>query len=149
MSESILKLIPTNPNYVPSDQIIKKVRNLFPSIFPHAQRFDFRTAENVEFIDPGANFESVSCPFCGSPVDISWWQEAMDQAAGNKFSDLKINTPCCGKSSSLNNLIYNWPAGFAKFTLSVIDPGHDPADEEIHALEDALQCRVKKIIAHY
>lgn len=149
MSQNILKVIPSSPDFIPSRQAVEKVRNLVSSVFPHATNIDFHFNENSKFVDPGTNFHSISCPFCGSIIDLSWWQEAMDQASVDNFSDLTIEVPCCSRPTSLNDLIYDWPAGFARFILTVFDPDGDLCSEDVKKIEDALQCRIKKIAAHY
>jgi hypothetical protein len=51
---------------------------------------------------------------------------------------------------SLNDLVYSWPSGFARYTLEAMNPGLGSLPERVHArLESVLGCRVRVIWAHY
>src|SRR5262249_13741059 len=60
--------------------------------------------------------------FCERELDKEWFGKAMDRAYEKKNWDLTIKLPCCGKGSSLNDLKYEWPAGFARFVLEARNP---------------------------
>jgi hypothetical protein len=101
--------------------------------------------KGVSFIDPGQNFEEVVCDRCGQEVDMEAWQEVMGVAYEIRFTDLSIVTPCCNKPSSLNDLKYQGPAGFARYVLTVIDPPAEVDAEVLSELERVLGTKVRTI----
>jgi hypothetical protein len=82
-------------------------------------------------------------------IDPVWWQNAMDNANENGFKNLMVEMPCCGKETSLNNLKYQWPSGFAQFSIEIRNPLKDIADSELKQLETVLGCSLRIIWAHY
>lgn len=150
MSEDILQLIPTVPAYVPSETSRFLARQRLASWFPDAEKIADHVTEDVEFIDPGTNLERILCPACGKELAILWWHEAMDRAfQEGHVAHLSVVVPCCGITHSLNDLCYEWPAGFARFVLEIRDPGYDLSEEHVHLLEQDLQCTLRTIWAHY
>ena len=113
---------------------------------PAADRVDAEVARDIEFIDAGENFESVSCPGCGQSLD-DWWGEAMSEAAEDGFTDLLVTTPCCGASTSLNDLVYEFPQAFARFSLSACNPGVPNLPEGVQAeVERLLGCPTRTVL---
>ncbi len=149
MSDNILKLIPTTPHYKPGATAIQKACDLLSSYFSEAGEISYSLTEEVCFIDQGENWERVLCPACGIELDTAWWQQAMDTAYQTGFTDLSVNLPCCGVVSSLNDLRYELPAGFARFVLEIRNPDGDIGDDELRSLEQILGCGLRKIWAHY
>lgn len=149
MSENVLKLIPASPEHVPKDVVLQRARDLLVAFFPGANEIRLIVTEEVRFVDQGQNWERVLCPICGTELDSEWWQQAMDAAYQRGFTDLLVNLPCCGAVSSLNDLQYEWPAGFARFVLEARSPGGDIDDKQLKILEKALGCKLRKIWARY
>ena len=153
MSVNILRLIPTSPDYVPDllsqERAVALLKSQFlPNPGPLSE-VTARVTEQVEFIDQGENFERIVCPFCSSELAAEWWQGVMDDSYEGHFADLRITTPCCHTESSLNDLLYEWPAGFARFVLAIRDPILEPTHEMLDILERLLGCRIRVIWAHY
>jgi len=150
MSDNVLKLIPTVPSFLPTKGAQDKARKRLGSFVPIADEIKAIARREVEFIDQGGNFEKVSCPLCGRALDTEWWQEAMGKAAERGFVNLDIQLPCCQKQTSLNELGYDWPAGFARFSLEARNPGVKMLKaEQIRAVEQDLGCQLRVIWAHY
>jgi len=149
MPVNVLKLIPTLPQYVPNASTRQQARNLLASYVPEAISVKETITNDVRFIDQGSNFERVKCPIDGTELDLGWWQQAMDAAYQTRFTNLAVILPCCGTVSSLNDLHYESPAGFARFVLEVDGPNTDLSDKQIHLLEEILECELRKIWAHY
>jgi hypothetical protein len=123
MSDYYYQLIPTIPAYVPDDGARESARERFASFVGNAAGVTMEVWEHVEFVDCMGNFESVSCPVCGTLLDDDWWIRAMDAAYGEQgFADLRVTVPCCGAATSLNDLHYRFPQGFARFILSAFEP---------------------------
>ncbi len=149
MSENVLRLIPTDPLYVPSVAAQDQARNLLASLLPEGA-VQIVVTEDVSFIDPGDNFECILCPLCGVVVPIEWWGQMMDHTyTVSRFRDLSIIMPCCQTHSSLNDLRYEWPAGFARFLLEIHSAGIDLTEQQLSLFEPLLGCSMRKIWAHY
>jgi hypothetical protein len=72
----------------------------------------------------------------------------MDIAYQNSFRNLEILVPCCGEKSSLNDLVYILPAGFARFSIEIRNPSQDFGNR-LPVLEELLNISLKSIWAHY
>lgn len=104
----------------------------------------------IVFIDAGSNFDSVRCPWCGAAIDLDWWHDRMTIAASEGFTNLQTRTRCCDVTTSLNDLGYDWPQGFARWWLEVMNPANSAiSDEQVAAIGDALGHPVRAIYVHY
>lgn len=148
MSDTYLRLIPIRPDFIPDKTRQGKAKTFLNSIFKNKE-IKFDETKDIEFVDQGANFESVSCNYCGRIIDNEFWQDAMDKAQAKHFRDLTLVTPCCHKTTSLNDLKYQRPAGFAKFTISISNPADDIKADALSELEKLLGIKIRKIWAHY
>lgn len=150
MSEDILSIIPTDPTWVPTRAQAKAVRTALQRLVDTAATVTDEVLQQVAFIDAGENFESTRCPTCHAGVDQEWWAEAMARAAEADFTDLAVTTPCCASPTTLNDLIYEWPQGFARWTLTVENPARGPLTPKEHAvLAKALAHPIREIWSHY
>ncbi len=148
MSDTIFKLIPENPAYIPDPESRAKAKAYLAILFPEAEKIVDQVRNTIDFIDPGTNLETITCPECLSRLGKDWWQLAMSRASKAHFANLAIDTPCCGATLSLNDLLYHWPAGFARYSLEVRNPNKE-VDDRVNALEDTLGTMLRKIWAHY
>ena len=160
MSTSVILLIPTDPEFVPATLSQEQATALLASLLQDATGVvTARVTEYVEFIAQGENFERIVCPSCSTELAIPWWHEAMSKAYERRFTDLSVNTPCCHTATSLNDLQYEWPAGFARFVLELYEPFvRDPegkyrtlelSAETLEKLGEMFGCPVRVIRAHY
>ena len=63
--------------------------------------------------------------------------------------NLTIVTPCCEATLSLNSLRYDWPCGFARFTLEALNPNVIMLSvNQMHELERLLNCKLRQILIH-
>ncbi len=149
MSDNYLRLIPSSPVFIPDKNAIDKVVLLLKEDFPYPDTVHIEIGDSPQFIDQGTNFERVVCPCCNETLDLGWWQNAMDNAFANRFQNLSVKVPCCGRETTLNDLIYDWPAGFAQFWIEISDPGLGVTDTRLNQLETILGSPLKKIWTHY
>jgi hypothetical protein len=150
MSVTVLRLIPTDPAYVPDTPRRQAGRAVLATAVGGLARVGSVVKEEVGFVDCGENFERVSCPRCPACLEKSWWGETMDKAYLTGFRDLAVILPCCGAVCSLNDLNYDWPAGFARYVLEAKSPEVAELDEQqLRTLEEALGCRLRIIWARY
>lgn len=148
MGTTILKIIPTNPYFVPDSTNQNLAATLLKNLY-NPNEIVLNTFDDIQFVDQGSNFDDVRCNYCGTIINIEDWQQAMDISFENKFTDLLFITPCCSKQSSLNELIYNMPAGFSKFEINVIDPENPLNDDNLKELAVILKTSLRIIWARY
>ena len=63
------------------------------------------------------------------PLGEAMVDESMESANRSGFRQLAVIRPCCGRSCSLNDSIYDWPMGFARYILEAEDPGISVLDD--------------------
>jgi hypothetical protein len=150
MSDCILRIIPSDPAFVPDVDAQQSAASLVREAFPEAGDVGLRTEDDVAFVDAGANFDAVFCPRCTRELARDWWAEAMDQAAAGSFVNLAMKLPCCGEATTLNDLRYEMPQGFARFVMEVMNPAaaNVPAGLEARLCE-TLGCELRFVWAHY
>ena len=146
MSDTLYSFIPTNPEIELSIEQIKCLKLLD---FKDAE-VEIVSGEKIIFADAGQYFENVSCPFCGTTI-VEWWAQAMDEAYSETmgFVSLAIVTPCCHKSSSLNDLKYDWPQGFYRSMVSLNPSWEKPFDSKaaLREIESATGITWRLVIA--
>jgi hypothetical protein len=142
-------VIPEAPEFTPSATARAKAVALLGRALPLADDVSSHLTEHVRFVDCGANFETVHCPGCGTDMG-EWWTLAIEAGHELQFRDLRVTVPCCGLHTSLNDLRYAPPMGFARFSLEVLNPGVETLPERIRLrLERELASRVRVIWAEY
>jgi hypothetical protein len=150
MSDNYLRFIPVEPTYAPTATAAEEARLLLATLVPDADEVTATISDEIEFVDQGANFERVSCPRCGTKLEDDWWGDAVEVASAGNFTRLEVTVPCCDSTLSLNDLDYDWPAGFAKFVLEAMNPNvRDLEEGDIHRPMAVLGTPLRRIWAHY
>jgi hypothetical protein len=150
MSENLLKIIPEQPVYIPENQAQITASGFLKSLVAENCEVQSKVSKEIEFVDAGGNFESVSCSMCGKEISGEWWSTAMNEAHQSHFSQLEVVVPCCKGKTTLNHLNYNWAQGFARFVLSARNPNISELDKQsITKLEQILGCKLRVVWAHY
>ncbi|MDR2906205.1 MAG: hypothetical protein LBU73_09650 [Helicobacteraceae bacterium] len=148
MSATILKIIPTNSTYAP-EAILQDKAKTFLAKFYENKQIEIDTTDAIQFVDQGANFDSVFCNFCGESIEIKDWQNAMDKAYEKQFANLDFTTLCCNRKTSLNDLTYDMPAGFAKFQIKILEPIAEIEEKYLKELQQILGTTLRIIWARY
>lgn len=149
MSDDWLILIPTDPQWIPTEAQQAAARVVLERLCPNAERRDVAASDTISFRDAGANFSAIRCPNCGAQIDRDWWLARMDDANSNSFTDLSVVTPCCGTNTTLNDLEYDWPQGFSIWALEAMNPGRGRlTEDELRAFATALGHSVREIWTH-
>ena len=131
-----LKLIPLDPNFAPTNSQQEKGITYLAKQYKDKE-ITSTLKNEIEFVDPGQGLEAVTCNFCGQLIEFEFWTEQMDNASKGKFVDLEMVTPCCNKTTSLNDLRYYMPSGFSKFQIMVMDP--DIEEQTANKLKSDLE----------
>jgi hypothetical protein len=149
MSETFLRLIPLDPTCVPPASARERAEKVVRRALLYADDLAWHVTGEVQFIDCGGNFETVTCPRCGQDLG-EWWSVAMEAGHEQQFRDLRATTPCCRLRTTLNDLTYTMPAGFGRCVLEVQNPTIDALPEQARRrVEQSLRCQVRVIWAHY
>lgn len=151
MSDNFLRVIPKDPRHVPTPAAQRRAEKSLRSFAPTAEEIHSEVKRQIEFVDAGANTDTITCPQCGAIIDDAWWQAEMDRASADGFRNLAVTVPCCGASTTLNDLVYVWPAGFATYVLESMNPGLNGMLDaaQLAQLQTDLGCELKQIMAHY
>lgn len=150
MSDDFVRIIPADPQFTPPAGTREAALQRLSSWLPSAGDITSDLSEEIRFVDPGANLERVECPSCKSDL-FDWWQDAMEEASADGFRSLEVVVPCCQAETTLNDLRYKWPAGFARFVIELRNPGRGDAltEGELGQLENLLGCKLRQVLAHY
>ena len=149
MSDSWINLIPSDPRFVPSAEAQVKALSLLRQFVGGADEVRIELTDQVRFVDCGENFEAIRCPRCRREIPVDWWQDQMDVQFGAGFPLDPVELPCCSGSASLSSLEYDWPQGFARFSIEAMNPSvSDLSGEQVMAIEGILGCRIIKILQH-
>ena len=153
MSDSWLRIIPTEPTFVPSSSAAQEARTLLDQFALVSDSGSPSKAVNrgqVVFIDAGSNFNRIECPWCARELELDWWHDRMESAASTSFQELLVRTPCCDVTTSLNDLRYDWPQGFARWWLELMNPiGGALSDQQLELIAAALDHPVRTINTRY
>lgn len=152
VSDNWLRLIPTDPTFVPTALAAHRGRDLLAQFAPANESGEpahIVDAGEIVFIDAGTNFERITCPWCESEIDLEWWQDCLTVAASSGFQDLNTRTRCCDVTTSLNDLRYDWPQGFARWWLEVMNPAAWLSEQQLQAVGEAVGHPVRAVLAHY
>ena len=149
IGDQVLYLIPDSSSQVPDVARFPTIVELLERLAPTAESASISVSERVRFFDAGENLESIRCPACGEDLDIGWWGESMSAAYEADFEELGVTTPCCSTATTLHDLEYDWPQGFARWAVELRNPdrGHLDATERAE-LDAAAGVPLREIWQH-
>lgn len=148
MSDSALRYVPIDTNFVPTEAAARRAEIELRRMLPRAESVASHASEQVTFVDCGENWEGVTCPHCNADAE-GWWSDAMDIAAAGTFQDLVATAKCCGASVRLDQLHYGCPVAFGRFVLEAINPeSMGLTKSQLETLSEKLGCRVREVRSH-
>jgi hypothetical protein len=146
MSDHWIVLIPLDPRAVPSTSAQQAASEMFGRLAPTAEQITSSSYEDAQFFDCGGNFERVVCPSCRAELSNDWWLERMDEDYDDGFRLATYSTPCCKWTGTLNDLIYQWPQGFARFCIEARNANIEVlTDDQLRQLGAALNLPVRAV----
>ena len=150
MSDYVVHLIPTRPDFVPAntDTVTAALLDAVRMLQLGEEDVGVVVGKTTVFVDAGENWGKILCPSCGRELPNAWWSQAMQAAFLTEFANLTATTPCCDSLVSLNDLVYEWPVGFAKVVITVRNPDRRPEAAEVEMLERVVGCRLRLVEAH-
>ena len=150
MSDHWITLIPKDPRHVPDAARQKHARDRFAEIAPDADEIEIKVSDQIEFFDCGTNLERICCSSCNAEISAAWWQDRMDEdCVDGGFRLARYVTPCCGTKQSLDQLLYEWPQGFARFAIDAMNPNVGKLNDQQEAeFEEILGTPLRVIYQH-
>jgi hypothetical protein len=145
-----LSVIPTDPVWQPTREAAERTTGLLRAFAPEADPVDVYWYDKINLVEAGENLERIGCPTCGRHIDPDWWGNLVDETkiVDDGFTDLTVTVPCCASRTSLNDLDYHWPTGYARFELAAWNPDRDWLTSwELTDLAGALGHDVRQIRA--
>jgi hypothetical protein len=142
-------VIPVDPLAKPAQERIDEAFSLLQEFRPDAQDAELHVGDVPEFFYCGSNDQNVFCPFCEAVLDHDWWSNAMNRWwKSEDRRALSVETPCCHRKTTLNDLDYDAPQGFACVAMELMNSGYDLEPEERQQIEAALGLPVRIIWRH-
>ncbi|MFG2784922.1 hypothetical protein ACGFY7_44765 [Streptomyces prunicolor] len=132
MSDNFLTVIPTDPYWQPGRAAAHHAKAALSALLPDADtRRGFAAATWHDTV------EAVPCGTDSGP----WWGDAVQE---------RYAVPCCGTETSLNDLTYDWPMGFASFRIEALHPNRDRlTDQDPTSATTAAGHPLRQILAHF
>lgn len=161
MSSDYLKLVPADPHYVPDKTAQERAVATLEALLPEGSEYEARDFGHVAFIDQGENIEAILCPTCARRLPLydtaeaaanqAWWYDSIEELEDGPAENVIVTMPCCTRSVPLTTLRFDWPAAFARFELSILDPGigENLSNEHLAQFEAILGCKLLQVRAHY
>lgn len=155
VSDNWVRLIPSAPTWYPestaAESAVAYVSGLFAGPGDSTDEVSAHFHDAVSLIDSGVNTAYFTCTACSVITDVDWVFQVVDERSAD-LSDLSVVLPCCGAPASLNDLNYDWPMGFARFEIGVLNGtrAHYELDEsELRRVGELLGHPVRQVLAHY
>jgi len=146
MSDNWIILIPENPRMIPAQDQQQHALRAFRELAPKSDQVEIEVSDELRFIDCGQNFERVRCPACGKQLDDDWWNVQMNEEFEVGVSLKELELPCCRAKRTLHDLRYEWPQGFARFSLEAMNPNLGRlSPDQVASFEAVLGCPVRVI----
>ncbi|MEU9157796.1 hypothetical protein AB0D59_46530 [Streptomyces sp. NPDC048417] len=154
MSDDVLSIIPTDPQWQPDRAAPERTAALAADLAPGLPdgvevEIDVTWHDTLTPVDCGDNLERIGRPHCGASIDTEWYADLLETHCEDGFATLAVEVPCCGTATSLDVLDYDWPCAFARFEIAIWNPERDWfGDEELATISDTLGHPVKQVRAH-
>lgn len=149
MSDNWIYIIPKDPHFVPALQARQRALDYMRQIVEKTDEVTSELSENVRFIDCGENLERIGCPECAREISCEWWRAQMEHQFKEGYTLEPVQVPCCGARLSLAKLTYDWPQGYALFSVQAMNPEiADLTTEQLQEFESILGCPVIKVFQH-
>lgn len=148
MADFITKIIPVKYDFIAEEEKLKAAVTYLNEIVPDCP-IEVELFETTQFVDCGGELEEIKCPGCGEVISFDWWGEVMEIAAKKQFADLSVKVPCCGCCSSLNDLEYHLPCGYARMEITIMNSKVKLGENELAKIGELLGEKVRMIFARY
>lgn len=152
MADYWIILIPENPLFIPDNEQVSQAEIKIREIAPQADEIKSVTADKTVCYDCGSTSHLLLCPNCEMELSIHWWHERLyedaDLTTGYKLNPYQ--TPCCGSTMTLQELVSEWNIGFGRFALQVRNYSFfELEDKDKQAFENILGAKLRVIYCRW
>jgi hypothetical protein len=153
MSVSYISMIPTDVDWQPTGDPAAEVGAHVARVFADPDGMQEITVDfhdRITAVDAGENIQQITCPRCNRDIPLEWYRGLIEQTLG-EFDSLDVTVPCCHTLVTLDTLRLDWPSGFARFEIAVVNPvraEYEFSDEELDMIAAILGHPVRQILAH-
>lgn len=150
MSDHFLVVIPADPKAL-LPETAPALRDALASL-AGTKEVRIKDYGKLQFIDCGENFERILCPACRTEISVEQWHIWMDEDwhGEDGFHLHRHKTPCCRRETNLNDLVYEWPQGFARWFVSARNTGRAALTaSEVSRLSEVAGIQLKTIRQMY
>jgi hypothetical protein len=154
VSDLYVSLIPTDVTWQPTSAAAAEaeayVRRLFPDPDGVQQDVTVEFHDRITVVDAGENLQQITCPRCDRDIPLDWYEDLIEEAEG-EFDSPSVTVPCCETAVALSSLRFDWPSGFARFEIAVVNPARAEYEftlEEIGGVEAILGHPLRQVVAH-
>lgn len=148
MSDYIVYMIPKDAYLCIDAEEITKIIFWLKQTFV-SDYITYQTSEFPQFVDCGSNLETLICPICDQTISFDWWNNMMNACYdGDQFTTLLVETPCCQKIISLNDIQYHEPCGFSCIVFRIYNPIIEIDKTFIKQFETQVGFKIKCIQCH-
>lgn len=160
MSDTVLKLIPTDKRHIPPSATHQPALDILLRLAPNCECPRIAIYEQLQYIDAGENEEGATCPHCGQHMvfdslleddaERDWFRNIVHQTEDEVIDGATTVAPCCGVAVLFENVRFDY-SGFAMFELSIDNPDVDYplSDEAMQQVANVLGCSLRQIWARY
>ena len=102
------------------------VREFYSKHEESVEEVSVKYCDRIMVVQPGLNLSRITCPECEGDIPLDWYWEFLVRH-GEEVDSIDVTAPCCGTATSLDALLYDAPAGYARFKVVAVNPSR--ADE--------------------
>ncbi|MCB2135265.1 MAG: hypothetical protein KDE08_04860 [Rhodobacteraceae bacterium] len=150
MSDDYTTLVPRDPHFRADDSALDAAAEWMRWSFD-LDEVNSSSSEKPQFFDAGSNFESVSCPVCEIELSMDWWSERMDEDYdGEGFRLGFLETPCCQRKVTLNDLTYHFHQAFGVCAVQGLNLNVGAlTDRQLAEAEHVFGAPLSVVYTHY
>ena len=141
MSDHYVIFIPVDPRFIPDTSRQQRAVEYLRTIAPRPDEITSVVHDGIRFVHAGGNFERILCPACSAELQDrdNWWTECLNKDVDDSGFQLNVyQTPCCEARVRLNDLIYEWPMGFAMCEIQTLNAGLGKVSPKIQQELEAI-----------
>ena len=159
MASFSIVVIPQDKDFLPQPAATQAAAVRLASFYPDRhEEVRCSASQHPRLITSRDGFEELVCPACGETVarfeldeddeGETWWDRFEQQLASSDQADqAQVAMPCCGESVAAGDIDFMHEACFARFEMSLRDPGGplNLTPAQMASLADDLGCPVAQL----
>lgn len=147
MSNHYTYIISADPKHQLLEEKVSHITKELKGYFQPEVEVTYEAFSKRRFVDSGQNFSQVACPYCNEVI-TDWWSDEMEKLHAVDFEMLYVTVPCCSLTTTISQLNYTWPCGFANYAFVIKNPGIQLSPQVMSKLENLLGTTLLLIRQH-